>query len=115
MPRPRAPVASQPADEAGKNRVEIKLASARDVPVQYANQVVVNYVNGEFIVTMFVTVPEPWIKGGSPPRVLEAKPIARFVFGVHQWAAAVKSFQDQIANLQVEGAFKLEQRQEDEG
>lgn len=106
---PRKSPSVQPAGESKTQRVPITIGSARDVPVQWANKVIVNFIGTEFLVSMLAAAPEPFAAPvKDAPRKLEAKVLARYAISVPAWAAAVASFTKQIEGLQAEGAFSLE-------
>ncbi len=99
---------NQPQAE-GRVLVELSLGPARDLPVQWANKVIVNFIGAEFLVSIVAAAPEPWVQMPKVvPKKIEGKVLARYAFSVPEWAAAVKSFSKQIEGLQKEGAFTVE-------
>ncbi|MDO8473105.1 MAG: hypothetical protein Q7T05_04730 [Dehalococcoidia bacterium] len=95
--------------------VTLALGPSRDVPIQWANKVVVNFIGSEFIVSILAAAPEPFLTAPvNIPRKLEAKILARYAVSVPEWAAAVGSFAKQIEGLQEEGVFALEIENVDE-
>lgn len=94
--------------KSGIHAVEITTPSARDVPLMYANKVIINYTGTEFLVTIVSAFPEPWVRGQQPPKKVEGKALGRYAFSIPEWVAASKSISDQIERLQAQGAFKLE-------
>ena len=103
---------SVPASEEKWRRVEIVMASSRDVPVLSANNILVNFMgNGEFLVSVVAAFPEPWLGGpkSPPPTRVEGKVLAKFSMNVVDWVRSVKGIAAQIERLQADGAFKLEE------
>lgn len=75
-----------------------------EIPILYANQMLVNFTGNEFLITIAATVPEPWV-AGPPQTKVTAQVHGRFAFAIHQWRGTVASIQDQIEKLAEQGAF----------
>lgn len=88
----------------------ITFAPAKDLPLLYAHQALVNFTGTEFYVTVYATAPEPWTGSGPNPDV-EARPLARFAFSPVFWLALVESVSDQANKLEEQGAITPEMRQ----
>jgi hypothetical protein len=84
----------------------IKFGSAKDLPLLYAHQVLVNFTGPEFYATVYATAPEPWTTVVNPD--VEARPLARFAFSPAFWVAFVQSAAAQITKLQEEGVLSEE-------
>lgn len=87
-------------------QVEVEMPPTYDVPVQYANQLVVNYTGFEFYVTVIAAVPEPWRKGEQPSSKMRARVLGRYAFTIQQWGEVAKSIAEQVKNLEAAGAFQ---------
>jgi len=117
MPRePRERLPHQPKANGKWQRIELALGSSRDVPLLYANKVIVNYTGTEFLVTVVSAFPEAWTgtPGSPPPKKVEGKVLARYAFSPPEWIAVVKSVNRQIDRLQAEGAFTVREIEETE-
>ena len=111
-PQRKETSATDPTGE--RKQVPIVLASARDVPMYYANNAIVNFSQSEFLLTVLAAFPEPWRKKDEVPDKIEARVLGRYAFSVPQWVASVRSFQQQIDRLQKAGAFEVELHEEAE-
>ncbi len=76
-----------------------------EIPILYANQMLVNFTGNEFLVTVAATVPEPWLAGQLPQTKVTAQVHGRFAFAIHHWQQTVESLQDQIEKLAEQGAL----------
>lgn len=94
----------------GRVVAQITFGSAKDLPLLYAHQVIVNFTGTEFYATVYATAPEPWTDPKSPPARIEARPLARFAFSPAFWLAFVESAADQARKLDAEGAISAELR-----
>jgi hypothetical protein len=86
---------------------KVSFGSAKDLPLLYAHQIVVNFTGTEFYATVYATAPDPWTTE-KPPTEIVAKPLARFAFPPAFWLAFVESATDQAKKLEAEGAFSEE-------
>jgi hypothetical protein len=87
-------------------RANIRFGSAKDLPLLYAHQVLVNFTGPEFYATVYATAPEPWTTVLNPD--VEARPLARFAFSPAFWIAFVQSAAAQVTKLEEEGALSEE-------
>jgi len=113
MPRPKEGKPVQEADkETRLHKIQITFRPPQDIPLLYANKVVVNFTGVEFLLTLYSAFPDPWTTPAGLLDRVEGKPLARFAFSVPEWVAAVNSMKDQVDRLQAEGAFKVTMTEE---
>jgi len=86
--------------------VTVTLPGAGDIPILYANGMVVNFVGSDFLITPFTLFQDVWSNPEEMRRLLEraeAKPLARLAISTQQWVDAVHSFVQQLDALRAEG------------
>lgn len=117
--QPQKPLKTQVKGGNKLQPIELILGPTRDVPLTYANKVIINFTGTEFLVTIVSAFLDPWVRGQQPPKKVEGKIVGRYAFSIPEWVAASKSISNQIDRLQAEGAFhvelELESPEEEEG
>lgn len=106
--QPRKPSQLQVKAGGTLQAIEMTLPSVRDIPLLYANKVVINFTGTEFLVTLVSAYPEPWFRGQEPPKKIEGQVLGRYAFNIPEWVAAAKSIGEQIERLEGQGAFKVQ-------
>lgn len=106
---PRRQPSSRTSSRKRIKAIPVTLGASQDVPMLYANKVLVNFIGQEFLVTVLAAFPDPWTgtPESPPPSKIEARVLARYAFSIPEWLAATKSFTDQIERLSSEGAINV--------
>lgn len=76
-----------------------------NIPLLYANQLIVNFTGNEFLVTVICAVPEPWVAGEVVNAKVTARVLGRFAVANHHWQQTVASIANQIESLRAQGAL----------
>lgn len=95
--------------QAAVQRVDLQLEGADELPVIYANHVIVNYTGTEFLVSVADSLSEPFTKPPAKPptpgQKLKARVIARYAFSPYTWVLTVESMRQQVEAAQAQGAL----------
>jgi hypothetical protein len=99
--------------QAAVQTVELQIEGSDELPVIYANHVIVNYTGTEFLVSVAESLPEPFTKAPAkaptPGQKLKARVVARYAFSPYTWILIVESMKQQVEAAQAQGALpKLE-------
>jgi hypothetical protein len=92
-------------------KVDLRLEGADELPLIYANHMIVNYTGTEFLVSVADSLPAPFsdpkIAQPAPGQKLRGKVIARYAFSPYTWALVVQSMMGQIETLQKQGLLPI--------